>query len=118
MLRRKSLIAALSGAAALLAVAAASDIAPCPSDYGDLASAYVKTRLDDPIAARVQIVSEPYKVRTAINGRADLVGWAVDIRVRARQANGAPGEYLPYAVIFIDGEAVALCEDASDLVRV
>ncbi len=115
---RKPFVAAFVGAAAFVAFAFASDIAPCPSDYREQATDYVTSRLENPNGARVQIVSQPYKVRADIGEHSGILGWAVDIRVKARQATGAPGVYLPYSVVFIDGAPVALCEDTDEFTRV
>lgn len=114
----RSLIAALVGAAAFASIAIAQDIAPCPDDYGAQAESYVTSRLDNPSSAKVQIVSEPYKVRTDMRGHSGMLGWAVDIKVRSRQVSGAQGVYVPYTVIFIDGAPVALCQDTRDIQRV
>ena len=113
----KSLGAAV-GAVCLLTAAQAGDVAPCPDDYGARATDYVVSRLDKSQGARVQIVSEPYRVAADVNGHHGVEGWGVDVRVKARQASGAAGIYLPYTVIFVDGAPVALCEDASDITRV
>ncbi|MEQ1929078.1 MAG: hypothetical protein ABL957_00905 [Parvularculaceae bacterium] len=109
---------AAAGAMCLLAVAHAQDVTPCPEDYGARATDYVVSRLDKSDGARVQIVSEPYRVAADVNGHRGLEGWGVDVRVKARQASGAAGVYLPYTVIFVDGAPVALCEDASDITRI
>lgn len=112
-----SRLAAICGAVLLSTAAYAGSVAPCPDDYRDQASAYVQSRLERADGARIQIVGEPYQVSAKVSGHA-VEGWAVDVKVKARQASGAQGVYLPYSVIFVDGAPVALCEDARDLKRV
>lgn len=114
----KSVIAAAAGAAFLAGAAAAGGAGDCPSDYPVLAAAYVEGRLDDARGAKVQVVSEPYRVVADIEGHEGLPGWGVDVRVKSRLPGGAFGGYVPYTVIFIDGEAVALDDDASAMTRV
>lgn len=114
----KSLISIAASAVALFAAAQAVDVAPWPDDYGSLAASYVETRIEDTRGARVELVSEPYRVEADVAGYAGLEGWGVDVRVRSRLPNGTYGGYVPYTVIFIDGVPVALCEDASELTRV
>lgn len=114
----KSVLSFAFGAAALFAVSQAGDIAPCPDDYGYQATSYVEGRLTDARGARVQIVSEPYRVAADVGGYSGVEGWGVDIKVRSRLPNGSYGGYIPYTVIFVNGEAVALCEDAAELSRV
>jgi hypothetical protein len=110
-------VAALASALLLASAASASSVAPCPDDYRDQAESYAVGRLERAEGARVQVVSEPNRVRADVKGRS-LDGWAVDLMVKARQASGASGVYVPYTVIFVDGVAVALCEDASKITRV
>ncbi len=114
----KTLVSLVAGAGALFAISQAGDIVACPDDYPVQAASYVEGRLTDDRGARVQIVSEPYRVEADINGHSDLPGWGVDVRVKSRLPNGAMGGYVPYTVIFVNGEPVALCEDASGLERV
>jgi len=115
---RNSVLSMVIGAAALFAAGQASDIAPCPDDYRVQAANYVESRLTDAHGARVQVVSEPYRIATNLKGYSGLEGWGVDIKVRSRLPNGEFGGYVPYTVVFINGEAVALCEDTDDLMRV
>ena len=114
----KTVLSMAFGAAALLAVSQASDIAPCPDDYQFLASNYVESRLADARGSRIQIVSEPYRVAADISGNSGVEGWGVDVKVRSRLPAGGYGGYIAYTVIFVDGEAVALSDDARDLSRV
>ena len=114
---RVSRFAAICGAILLSTAAYAGSIAPCPDDYQEQASAYMLSRLDSAAGARVHVVSQPYQVSADVSGHG-VEGWAVDLKVKARQASGAVGVYLPYTVIFVDGAPVALCEDASNLKRV
>ncbi|MEZ5915549.1 MAG: hypothetical protein R3C42_08010 [Parvularculaceae bacterium] len=69
-------------------------------------------------AARGQIVSEPYRVSADVSGYDDLQGWGVDVRVRSRLPGGRYSDFVGYTVIFVNGEPVALCDDASELTRV
>ncbi len=114
----KSLVSLVIGASVLVGASFAGGIAGCPDDYPVQAASYVEYRLADDRGARVQIVSEPYRVEADINGHADLPGWGVDVRVKSRLPNGDMGGYVPYTVIFVNGEPVALCEDTSQLTRV
>ncbi|OFW99755.1 MAG: hypothetical protein A3E78_07170 [Alphaproteobacteria bacterium RIFCSPHIGHO2_12_FULL_63_12] len=114
----KAVLSMAFGAAAMFAVSQASDVAPCPDDYQLLASNYVEGRLVDARGARVQIVSEPYRVAADMGSDSGVEGWGVDIKVRSRLPSGSYGGYVPYTVIFVDGVAVALCEDARDVSRV
>ncbi|MFZ5619276.1 MAG: hypothetical protein ACOZAA_18330 [Pseudomonadota bacterium] len=114
----KTLVSLAAGAGFLFAAAQAGDAAGRPDDYSVQAASYVKDRLEDARGARIQIVSEPYQVEADINGHSDLVGWGVDVRVRSRLPGGDYGNYVPYTVVFVNGEPVALCVDTSDLTRV
>lgn len=114
----KALVAAAAGAAFLFGVSTAGDIKPCPDDYPVRAADYIESRLDDARGAKVQVVSEPYRVIADIEGYEGLPGWGVDVRVKSRLPGGSYGGYVPYTVIFVDGEAVALDDDASELTRV
>ncbi len=114
----KTAASAAAGVAFLFGSSIAGDIKPCPDDYPVRAADYVESRLDDTRGARVQIVSEPYRVIADISGYEGLPGWGVDVRVKSRLPSGSYGGYIPYTVIFVDGEAVALDDDASDLTRV
>lgn len=114
----KSAISAAAGVALLFGVGSAGDIKPCPDDYPVRAADYVESRLDDARGAKVQVVSQPYRVIADIEGYEGLPGWGVDVRVKSRMPSGALGGYVPYTVIFVDGEAVALDDDASALTRV
>jgi hypothetical protein len=107
-----------TAAATLSATSFAGDVAPCPDDYAERAATYVESRLDQDWGARVQVVSDPYRVEADLNGHDNLQGWGVDVRVKSRLPGGATGSYLPYTVIFVDGEAVALDADTSDLTRI
>ncbi len=113
----KMVLSIAAGAAALFAITQASDIAPAPADYQVQATNYVESRLTDARGSRVQIVSEPYRIATDINGHSGIEGWGVDIKVRSRLPTGQYGGYVAYTVIFVEGVAVALCEDASELSR-
>lgn len=114
----KTVLSMAAGAAALFAMSQAADIAPAPGDYRIQASTYVESRLTDARGARVQIVSEPYRVAADVAGYSGVEGWGVDIKVRSRLPTGEYGGYIPYTVIFVNGEPVALCEDTRELARV
>jgi hypothetical protein len=114
---KKVFLSLAAGAVALFATSIAGDIAPCPDDYSVQAVSYVESRLEDARAARVQIVSEPYRVAADFHGHG-AQGWGVDVKVKSRLPTGSYGGYIDYTVIFVDGEAVALCEDTDELTRV
>ena len=114
----KLLLSLAIGAGLMVASSQAGDVAPCPDDYTAQAVSYVESRLSDARSARVQIVSEPYRLEADVSGYSDVEGWGVDIRVKSRLPTGEFGGYVPYTVIFVDGEAVALCEDTTELTRV
>lgn len=115
---KKTLFALAASALALCATSMAGNIAACPDDYPAQATSYVESRLDDARGARVQIVSEPYRVQADIEDYSDVEGWGVDIRVRSRLPGGEYSNYVSYTVLFVDGEPVALCEDTDGLTRV
>lgn len=112
-----ALMGLIAGAAILAANSQAADAAAYPDDFEAQAATYVESRLEDARGARIQVVSEPYKVSAEIGDKEGIEGWGVDIKVRARLPDGQYGRYLPYTVLFMDGEAVALSEDVSDIVR-
>lgn len=114
----KSAISAAAGVAFLFGVSTAGDIKPCPDDYPVRAADYVESRLGDARGAKVRVVSQPYRVIVDLEDYEGLPGWGVDIRVKSRLPGGGYGGYVPYTVLFIDGEAVALDDDASDVTRV
>lgn len=114
----KSLTLLAAASTVLLGSLRAEDITPCPDDYQSQAAAYVESRLTDARGARVQVSSEPYRIEADLNGRSDLDGWGVDVRVRSRLPTGAYGGYVAYTVIFVDGRPVATGDDASSLSRV
>ncbi len=114
----KSIVSAAAGFVFLAGASIAGDIKPCPDDYPVRAADYIESRLDDRRGAKVQVVSEPYRVIASVSGYEGLPGWGVDVRVKSRLPTGAYGGYIPYTVIFVEGEAVALDVDASDLSRV
>ncbi|GAB4525926.1 MAG: hypothetical protein Kow00133_14690 [Amphiplicatus sp.] len=113
----KKLLAGFAAAAALAAAAFASDFGPTPVNYEQAAEAYISERLVDPRGARVQFIGEPYQVYADVAGYEGLPCWAVDVRVKARLPNGMSGGYVPYTVLFLDGEPIAFEEDARRLVR-
>lgn len=114
----KSVVSAAAGVGFLWGAVSAGEIKPCPDNYPVLAADYVESRLDDSRGAKVQVVSAPYRVIADIEGYEGLPGWGVDVRVKSRLPGGGYGGYLPYTVIFVDGEAVALDDDVSELTRI
>ena len=114
----KSLTLLAAASVALLGSLRAEEIIACPDDYQAQAAAYMESRLTDARGARVQVSSKPYRVEADLNGRSELEGWGVDVRVRSRLPTGAYGGYVAYTVIFVDGRPVATNEDASDIERI
>ena len=111
-------LAALAASAfAMAGVALAMDFGDAPADYEDQARAYVESRLEDPRAARFQTVGEPYEVYADDAGYEALPGWGVDVRVKSRLPSGSYGATESLTVIFIDGDPVALEEDAQRIAR-
>jgi hypothetical protein len=113
----KRLIAGLAAAAALAGGVFAADFGPMPANYEASAEAYISERMPDPRGARVQFVSEPYRVFADVSGYEGLACWAVDVRVKARLPNGTMGGYVPYTLLFLDGQPIAFEEDAARMVR-
>lgn len=113
----KNLIAGVAAAAVLSAAVLAADFGRMPANYEAAAEAYISDRLVDPRSARFQFVSQPYQVYADIAGYEGLACWAVDVRVKSRLPGGGFGGYVPYTVLFLDGEAVALRQDVRRLVR-
>ena len=109
--------AGIAAALVLGAAAIAADFGAMPADYEATAEAYISDRLTDPRSARFDFVSEPYQVYADLNGYEGLPCWAVDVRVKARMPNGGLGGYVPYTVIFLDGEAIALRGDLRRMAR-
>jgi|GEM_PF-1272280 len=125
MIKIRKMLLGIGAVAAFAASAIAADYGVMPADYGvmpaDYESAsedYVLSRLADERGARFQFVSAPYPVFADFEGHGNLAAWAVDVRVRSRMASGRMGGYLPYTVIFVDGEPVAFEEDIRGVERV
>ena len=108
----RHLLTGLAAAAVLGASALAGDFGPRPADYQTAVEDYMEDRMADPRAARYQFTGAPYRVYADIKGHRGLACWAVDVRVKARMRNGGYGGYIPYTVLFLDGEPVALEDDA------
>ncbi len=113
----KNAIAGFAAALTLGASVIASDFGPSPVGYEAAVEDYFAERLSDPRAARFQFTSAPYQVFADLKGYEGLPCWAVDVRVKARMPGGGYGGYIPYTVLFLDGEAIALEEDAIRMVR-
>lgn len=113
----KKLFAAAVAAAAMTASAFAIDFGPAPMDYQAAAETYIATRVTDSRGMQVQFRSEPYKVYADVAGYESLPCWAIDVRVKARNAPGDQGVFVPYTILFLDGRAIAFREDARRLSR-
>jgi len=113
----RSLAAGIVAIAVTFVGAIASDFGPAPVSFEDSAEEYILSRLVDPRGVRFKFAGEPYQVFADIGSYEGLSGWAVDVRVKARMPSGSFGGYIPYTVIFIDGDPVAFEEDTGQLTR-
>lgn len=113
----KQALAGIAAAVAFGAAAIASDFGAAPADYEALAIDYFGERLTEPRTARYEFTSAPYQVFADVSGYEGLPCWAVDVRVKSRLPNGGMGGYVPYTVLFLDGEPIALEIDAVRMVR-
>ncbi|WP_425410807.1 hypothetical protein [Hyphococcus sp.] len=113
----KQAFAAIAAAFALNAGLVAQDFGASPANYETLVVDYFGERLVDPRTARFQFTSEPYQVFADISGYEGLPCWAVDVRVKSRMPNGDYGGYVPYTVLILDGEPVALEDEVIRMVR-
>lgn len=113
----KTITAFAAGIAFLLAGAFASDFGPQPISFEAEAESYIASRLEDPRGARFDFNGEPYQVFADIGSYEGVPAWAIDVRVKSRMASGSFGGYLPYTVIFVGGDPVALEEDTRQLTR-
>lgn len=113
----KRILLGLAASFAFSASVAAADFGSVPADYEDAAESYISERLEDPRSARFEFSGEPYMVYADIAGYEGLPCWAVDVRVKARLPSGGFGSYQTYTVIFLEGEAIALEDDARRLAR-
>jgi hypothetical protein len=113
----KRLIAGLAAAAALAGGVFAADFGPMPANYEVSAEAYISDRLEDPRSAQFQFTGEPYRVFADVAGYEGLACWAIDVRVKARLPNGTMGGYVPYTILFLEGQPIAFEEDAQRMVR-
>ncbi|PQA87920.1 hypothetical protein [Hyphococcus luteus] len=113
----KQALAGIAAAAAFGAAAIASDFGAAPADYEAQAIDYFDQRLTEPRSARYEFAGEPYQVFADVSGYEGLPCWAVDVRVKARMPNGRMGGYVPYTVLFLDGEPIALEADTMRMVR-
>ena len=112
------IIALAAGFAAMAAAAfAAGPLAPCPDDYQTRAVDYVSSRLDDPRGSSYQFVGDPYAVSAEFR-TGDRLGWGVDVRIKSRMTSGGYGAFVPYTIIFVDGEPAALAEDGIEITRI
>lgn len=113
----KTAFLGILGVFALNAGVIAADFGMAPADYESEVESYFGERLEDPRSARIQYRGEPYQVFADLRGYEGLPCWAVDVRVKARLPGGGYGGYVPYTVIFLDGEAIALEDDLQRMVR-
>ena len=113
----KAGILGILGAILMGAGVMAADFGHAPANYEAEVESYISDRLEDPRSARIQFRSEPYQVYADLRGYEGLPCWAVDVRVKARLPGGGYGGYVPYTVIFLDGEAIALEDDLQRMVR-
>jgi len=113
----KQAFAGIAAAFALGAGVVAQDFGAAPADYEALVVDYFGERLSEPRTARYQFVSEPYQVFADVSGYEGLPCWAVDVRVKSRLPNGAYGGYVPYTVLILDGEPIALEDEVVRMVR-
>ena len=113
----KQAFAGMAAAIALSAGVAAQDFGPAPANYEAIVVDYFGDRLTEPRTARFQFTSEPYQVFADISGYEGLPCWAVDVRVKSRLPNGDYGAYVPYTVLILDGEPVALEDEVIRMVR-
>lgn len=113
----KKILAGFTAAVLLATGALAGDFGAVPANYEQTAEAYIAERLTDARAARFQFVGEPYQVYADVSGYEGLPCWAIDVRVKSRLPSGGYGGYMPYTVLFLDGEAIALEEDVQRLVK-
>ena len=118
MRKLRTTLMGISAFAALTAGAMAADFSAMPADYESTAEDYIMTRLVDARSARVQFVSDPYPVIADFNGYSNVEAWAVDLRIRSRLENGKLGGYVPYTLLFVDGEPVAFSEDAQSMAKI
>ena len=113
----KQALVGITAALTLGAVAIASDFGSAPADFEAQTIDYFGDRLTDPRSARFEFTSEPYQVFADLRGYEGLPCWAVDVRVKSRMPNGTFGGYVPYTVLFLDGEAIALEDDVVRMVK-
>ncbi len=112
-------VAAAAGLSiAIVGAALSQDFGPAPADYRSSAEIYVTERLTHPRTPRFKFIGEPYQVVADIDGHEELPCWAVDVRVKARMPGGGYGGYVPYTVLFLNGEAVALEGDVRHVARI
>ncbi len=113
----KQALIGIAAACTIVAGAIASDFGSAPNDFEAQTVDYFSDRLTDPRSARFEFTSEPYQVFADLRGYEGVPCWAVDVRVKSRMPNGTFGGYVPYTVLFLDGEAIALEEDVIRMVR-
>ena len=108
--------AALMFGAGAVVAAAGADFGSAPVSYESEVEAYFASRLTDPRRARFHYASDPYPVYADVSGYENLPCWAVDVRVKSRLPSGGYGGYVPYTVIMLDGEPIALRSDVPRMV--
>ena len=117
MKKYKKMLLGISALAAIATGAIAADFGAMPVNYESSAEQYVMSRLANPRGADVQFMSDPYQIIANIGDYAGLEAWAVDLRIRSRLPSGSMSGYVPYTLIFYNGEPVAFEIDADKVVR-
>ncbi len=102
------MFAGMAAAIALTAGAVAQGFGSAPADYERLVIDYFGERLVERNSARYQFLGEPYQMFADADDYEGLPCWAVDGRVKSRMPNGGCGSYVPYTVLILDGESIAL----------
>jgi len=90
-----------------------ADLAAAPGDYRAAALAYLQENFSQAEGAQLRGAGAPYRAQARINGL-PWAGWAADVTVRAKMPNGRYSAFRPYTVLYQDGRAVALSQDATE----
>ncbi len=110
-------IMSLAMAATISPASAADAFGPVPAAYEESVESYFETRLHQARGAQYRFASSPYKVFTDMRGYEGLACWAVDVRVRSKLPSGSYGGFVPYTVLFLDGEVIAFESDVRRVTR-
>ncbi|MEM9170510.1 MAG: hypothetical protein AAGC56_12760 [Pseudomonadota bacterium] len=114
---RKSLLIVLAAAAvsaASVPAVASGGHGSAPANYENDSARYLLSRMRSSRGARVEVLSQPYRVKVDVRGRRDVAAWAVDARVRA-PGNGASTRVQRFTVVFVNGRPIALRRDVRRL---